>query len=111
MLTAALACDRSTSSQDSSIKSALPPPKPDSAELTTVVPLIPRRPTHLTVSPQGNLYYVQELPAADRMHTTTSSVESGGGDMLFVAGEGDLPRATQLSSTNILAAMQIDAAA
>lgn len=58
-------------------------------ELKPLTPLLPNRPTHTTVDQLGNVYWVQE---SDR-----------GDDTMFVIGEGGIPRATQLSVSNIAA--------
>src|SRR4051812_39998626 len=60
-------------------------------ELKPLTPLLPNRPTHVAVDPLGNIYWVQETDRAD--------------DTMFVIGEGDIPRATQLSGGTIAAAM------
>jgi hypothetical protein len=60
-------------------------------ELKPLTPLLPNRPTHIAVDPLGNIYWSQEIDRAD--------------DTMFVIGEGDIPRATQLSVANIAAAM------
>ena len=67
-----------------------PPPKRYRAELSLLTPLIPRRLTHLTVDPAGNVYFVQESDDGD--------------DVAFIAGPSDVPRATKLSSVDILSA-------
>jgi hypothetical protein len=61
-------------------------------ELKPLSPLLPNRPTHAAADALGNVYWVQEEP--DR-----------GDDTLFVIGEGDIPRATELSAGNIGAAL------
>jgi hypothetical protein len=58
-------------------------------ELKPVTPLIPGRVTHLAVDGSGNIYWSQEGDRRD--------------DTMFVIGEGDIPRATQLSAGNIAA--------
>jgi hypothetical protein len=65
-------------------------------ELKPITPLLPNRPTHVTVDMLGNIYWVQEGDRAD--------------DTMFVIGEGDIPRATQLSVANIAAAMDASGA-
>src|SRR5262245_44145887 len=89
VLIALCGCDRTTATS--------PPPTTEdvptkyAADLSIVTPLLPRRSTHLAVdSNSGNLYFVQESEAGD--------------DVLFIAGPSDVPRATSLSSANILAA-------
>jgi hypothetical protein len=67
-----------------------PPPPKYAVELSTVTPLLPRRATHLTVDPSGNLYFVQE--------------SENGDDVTFIAGPSDVPRAMALSSASIVAA-------
>lgn len=66
-------------------------PKSFRVELSAVAPLRPQRPTHLTVSPGGELYYVQE--------------QSVGEDTVFALAPGKSPTATPLTSRAILAAM------
>ena len=58
-------------------------------ELKPLTPLLPARPTHVAVDALGNVYWVQEADRRD--------------DTLFVIGEGEIPRATQLSAANISA--------
>jgi len=60
------------------------------ADLSVLTPLAPRRATHLAIDPPGNLWFVQESDDCD--------------DVAFIAGASDAPRATRLSSANILAA-------
>src|SRR5688500_18494710 len=60
-------------------------------DLKPLTPLLPNRLTHLAVDPLGNVYWVQESDRRD--------------DTLFVIGEGEIPRATQLSAATIAAAM------
>ncbi|MEO6435166.1 MAG: hypothetical protein ABIP55_05335 [Tepidisphaeraceae bacterium] len=76
-------CDRDTPAP------ATPAPATGKYELDLkpLTPLLPNRPTHIAADPLGNMYWVQE---SDR-----------GDDTLFVIGEGDIPRATQLSAANI----------
>lgn len=62
-------------------------------ELKPLTPLLPNRPTHIAVDHLGNVYWVQESDRDD--------------DTLFVIGEGDIPRATQLSAANIAATMGV----
>jgi hypothetical protein len=61
-------------------------------ELKPLSPLLPNRPTHAAADALGNVYWVQE--ESDR-----------GDDTLFVIGEGDIPRATELTAGNIGAAL------
>jgi len=78
------ACDRQPA--------PLPTTAPDPVfelELKPLTPLLPSKLTHLAVDPLGNIFWVQE---SDR-----------GDDTLFVIGEGDIPRATQLSADSIAA--------
>src|SRR4051812_11336943 len=79
-----------------------PPPAPTTTpaneplfqlDLKPLTPLLPNRPTHVAVDPLGNVYWVQE---ADRQD-----------DTLFVIGEGEIPRATQLSAATIAAALNV----
>jgi len=58
-------------------------------ELKPLTPLLPNRPTHVTVDRVGNVYWVQETDRGD--------------DAMFVIGEGGIPRATQLAAPNIAA--------
>src|SRR6266496_3162555 len=60
-------------------------------ELKPVTPLLPNRPTHFAVDSLGNINWVQETDRGD--------------DTMFVIGEGEIPRATQLSAGNIAAAL------
>src|SRR2546428_5668120 len=60
-------------------------------DLKPVTPLLPNRPTHYAVDSFGNIYWVQE---SDR-----------GDDTMFVIGQGEIPRATQLSALNVAAAL------
>jgi hypothetical protein len=81
-----------------------PPPQPSTApaepifqlELKPLTPLLPNRPTHVAVDPLGNVYWVQEGDRRD--------------DTLFVIGEGDIPRATQLSASTIAAQLNATSA-
>src|SRR5437868_2754054 len=70
---ALLGCNRAGSdATDASGKTELPAPTPATADITVAATLIARRPTHLTVSRQGNLYFVQELPGLRNRTATTS---------------------------------------
>jgi hypothetical protein len=60
-------------------------------ELKPITPLLPERPTHVAVDTLGNIYWVQEGDRAD--------------DTMFVIGQGDIPRVTQLSAGAISAAL------
>ena len=82
------ACDRRPVA---SLPSTAPTQPVLELELKPLTPLLPNRMTHVAVDPLGNIYWVQETDRAD--------------DTLFVIGEGDIPRATQLSVANIAAAM------
>ena len=53
-------------------------------ELKPLTPLLPNRTTHPAVDSLGNIYWVQEADRRD--------------DVLFVIGEGEVPRVTQLSA-------------
>jgi hypothetical protein len=64
---------------------------PPTVEIRTVTQLLPTRPTHVAVDVRGNIYWVQETDE--------------GNDLVFVAGDSVVPRATRLSSKDILAAM------
>jgi hypothetical protein len=57
--------------------------------LKPLTPLLPNRPTHVTVDRLGNVYWVQETDRGD--------------DAMFVIGEGGIPRATQLTVPNVAA--------
>src|SRR5688572_7409786 len=57
--------------------------------LKPLTPLLPNRPTHVTVDRFGNVYWVQETDRGD--------------DAMFVIGEGGIPRATQLTVPNVAA--------
>jgi hypothetical protein len=57
--------------------------------LRPLTPLLPNRPTHVTVDRFGNVYWVQETDRGD--------------DTMFVIGEGGIPRATQLTVGNVAA--------
>lgn len=61
-------------------------------ELRPITPLVAGRSTHVTVDPLGNIYWVQESPDV-------------GNDTLFAIGEGEIPRATQLSAGLIAQAL------
>jgi hypothetical protein len=63
-------------------------------DLKPLTPLLSNRPTHLSMDPQGNLYWVQETEA--------------GADTMFVMGSSGIPAATSLSSASI--AQSLDAA-
>jgi hypothetical protein len=52
-------------------------------DLKPLTPLLPNRPTHVAVDNLGNIYWAQETDRED--------------DTLFVIGQGEIPRATQLS--------------
>src|SRR5439155_7259479 len=82
------ACDRRPVA---SLPSTAPTQPVLELELKPLTPLLPNRITHVAVDPLGNIYWVQETDRAD--------------DTLFVIGEGDIPRATQLSVANIAAAL------
>ena len=62
-------------------------------ELKPITPLLPNRPTHFAVDALGNVYWVQETDRGD--------------DTMFVIGQGEIPRATQLSAGNIAAALGV----
>src|SRR5262249_32347621 len=61
-------------------------------EVKPLTPLVPGRQTHITVDPLSNVYWVQEVPDFSD-------------DTLFVIGDEGVPRATQLSSASIAAAL------
>ena len=61
--------------------------------LKPLTPLLPGRPTHPAVDPLGNIYWVQEADRDD--------------DTLFVIGDGEVPRTTQLSAATISAALGV----
>src|SRR3954470_7618114 len=83
-------CDRTSSAP----QSEAPRVKLYSLELWPVTPLLPTRPTHVAIDAIGNLHWVQETEDGD--------------DVVFVMGEGAIPRATQLTSANILKALKLD---
>ncbi len=84
------ACDRTPARV--TVPSTAPAAPTLELELKPVTPLVSGRPTHVAVDPLGNIYWVQESP--DR-----------GDDTLFVIGDGEIPRATQLSAGLISQAM------
>ena len=65
--------------------------------LKPLTPLLPNRPTHVTVDRLGNVYWVQETDRGD--------------DAMFVIGEGGIPRATQLTVPNVAALLGAGTAA
>jgi hypothetical protein len=88
LLVVAVACDRETAP---GVATTAPTGPSLQLELKPLTPLLPNRPTHVTLDSLGNIYWAQETDRGD--------------DILFVMGEGDIPRATQLSVANIAAAM------
>ncbi len=84
------ACDRSPPAP----QQQAPRVKLYSLELWPVTPLLPSRPTHVAIDVIGNLYWVQETEDGD--------------DIVFVMGEGAIPRATLLTSANVLKAMNLE---
>ena len=86
LLLALGACDREPARVTPSTN---PAPQGYQLELKPITPLLPSRSTHVALDSLGNVYWVQE---SDR-----------GDDTLFVIGEGEIPRATQLSAANISA--------
>src|SRR4051794_27367917 len=60
-------------------------------ELKPLTPLIANTPTHVVVDSLGNICWVQESEAGD--------------DNMFIIGEGEIPRSTNLTSARILAAL------
>lgn len=82
-----VACD------DTPVYVAPPSSRPAALELVLkpITPLLPNRPTHVAVDPLGNVYWSQETDRRD--------------DTLFVIGEGEIPRATQLSVGTIAASL------
>ncbi len=87
------ACDQSPRTIADSTESqstTAPAPKAYVANLSVLTPLLPRRPVHLAVDPPGNLWFVQETDDGD--------------DVTFIAGATEAPRATRLTSANVLAA-------
>jgi hypothetical protein len=93
LLSGASACDRRPPHV-----AATAPAKPTlQLELTPLTPLLPNRRTHVAVDPLGNVYWAQENDRGD--------------DIMFVMGQGDIPRATQLSAANVAAAMGSSGAA
>src|SRR5262249_30779651 len=68
-----------------------PAHKSYAANVSIVTPLLPRRAVHVAVDPPGNLWFVQE--------------SDNGDDVTFIAGASEAPRATRLTSANILAAV------
>lgn len=81
-----LGCDRSPSPNIS-----IAPPPRRIAEFKPLTQLLPNRNTHIACDALGNIFY-------------TSETERGQ-DGVIVVSEGGIPRATQLTSANILAAM------
>jgi hypothetical protein len=71
------------------------PPAHPSIELKVLAQLSPGRTTHVTVDQLSNVYWVQE------------NTGSGEENVMFTIGEAGVPRATQLSASNILAAMGV----
>jgi len=67
-----------------------PETDPQSVDLRPLSQLAPDQPTHLATDSVGNIYWVQESPV--------------GQDLLFVAGQDDIPQPTQLTTNAILAA-------
>jgi hypothetical protein len=61
-------------------------------EITRVTPLPPDRPTHVTATGSGQVFWVQEA-------------EGGQRETVFSMSEGGLPAATKLSNSTILEAM------
>ena len=88
LMIAACACDRRPAAPAAT---TAPTPPALELELKPVTPLLPSRPTHVTIDSLGNIYWIQE---GDR-----------GDDTMFVIGQGDIPRATQLSVVNIAAGL------
>jgi hypothetical protein len=66
-------------------------PKKTVAELRSVSQLVPNRTVHVAADPSGKVYYIVET--------------SDAADGVLVVDESGIPRATQLTSANILAAM------
>ena len=60
-------------------------------QLRTLTQLLPHRKTHLAVDRLGQIFWVQESESHQ--------------DVLFMIGDGGIPRATRLTSANILAAL------
>lgn len=60
-------------------------------QLRTLTQLLPNRPTHVAVDRLGQTFWVQESENAR--------------DVMFMIGEGEIPRATRLTTSNILAAL------
>src|ERR1051326_2687712 len=67
------------------------PPSSYEVEFKPLTPLSPNRPTHIAVDSLGNICWVQENETAD--------------DSVFIMGEGDIPRATELTVAHIAAAL------
>src|SRR4051812_23252810 len=86
LVAVATSCDRDPPRQ---LPATAPAQPVTDLELKPVTPLIPARQTHLAVDTGGNIYWVQEGDRRD--------------DTMFVIGDGDIPRATQLSAANIAA--------
>src|SRR2546421_6635643 len=85
-LTMLCACDRAPAHAPAT---TAPAPATLELELKPVTPLLPNRPTHFAVDTLGNISWVQETDRGD--------------DTMFVIGEGEIPRATQLSAANVAA--------
>src|SRR5689334_18929207 len=84
---AGASCDR----QPPRVVSTAPSAPRLALELKPLTPLLPNRPTHVVLDSLGNIYWAQETDRGD--------------DILFIMGEGEIPRATQLSVANVAAAM------
>lgn len=85
-----LGCDR-PATVVSPAPSTEPSDIPMRAEIVSIAPLSPNRPTHLAADRVGNVFFVQE------------SVD--GQDVVFICGRSGVPRATRLTSSAILDAM------
>jgi hypothetical protein len=92
-LIAATGCDRPAGSSTSAGRGAASsePARPTAAQFTPITQLPPGRTVHIAVDPIGNVFYTVE----------TEKHQDG----VIVAGTASIPRATYLTSANILAAM------
>src|SRR3954468_634101 len=68
---------------------AAPAPLPAmECQISVIAPILPKKPTHITIDPSSNIYYIQE--------------QEDGGDTLFIVGSGDVSNALPLSARAVL---------
>jgi hypothetical protein len=84
-------CDARYSTQPTAVEDDDAPTEEFPLTMRIVTPIAPQRTTHVVVGALGNTYFTQESTRGD--------------DVMFIMGEAEVPRATEVTAPKIVAAM------